>query len=655
MYDKKIVDFVEYEYSIEDDEITIEKVVFHKSRTVVIPNEISGCPVTTIGGFGVFGKELPPFHLKLPNTLVEIYQKAFEGCSSLESIEIPASVKKIHKDTLGDHNFTECHKLCFKVAEENECFSTDDDGLVLFNKDKSVLICSPAASGDIVIPETVTKIDYYAFYECASLKSVFIPNSVKSMRRSAFEGCLALQTVIGAEGLMSIERDAFAQCHKLPKFYITKNLKSIDDGAFAGCNNIKFDISNENEYFTTGDDNGFLFNKDKTELICAPMAEGDVILPESLKEIRNDAFNGAVKLKSIVIPESVSPPDGWNRTFWSSVFAKCSSLESIHLPKQVTEFGGLFFWQCSALKKIHLPKGFKGIHYAAFSGCKSLERVKIPKGVEELGESAFEGCSALKEITIPGSVKWTNWCVFENCFSLERVVLSEGVQGISSGTFSSCVNLKEVYIPTTLEKIEPSSFAGCFNLRFRISKGNKYFSTDEEGVMLFNKDKTELICVPGAAGDFVVPNGVECIAEGAFASVGKIASVGSPNDPKQRSFGVQKLTSITIPDSVEKIGSGAFAYCKSVEKIFLPETLTKIESATFEGCESLESITIPSHVYSIEAFAFHECSKLKDIRLPKGLKEIDEYAFGDCPSLKNFVLPTKKAIISPRCFDKYIS
>jgi hypothetical protein len=85
--------------------------------------------------------------------------------------------------------------------------------------------------------------------------------------------------------------------------------------------------------------------------------------------------------------------------------------------------------------------------------------------------------------------------------------------------------------------------------------------------------------------------------------------------------GFTNLTSITIPDSVTKIGEQSFFNCKALfkinEKNNLPSYLTSIQQGAFSLCKELTSIIIPANVTLIDMSAFSQCSKLKEIKFLK--------------------------------------
>ncbi len=99
------------------------------------------------------------------------------------------------------------------------------------------------------------------------------------------------------------------------------------------------------------------------------------------------------------------------------------------------------------------------------------------------------------------------------------------------------------------------------------------------------------------------------------------------------------LKSIQLPDSVKKIGRGAFRGCSSLENVHLPDGLQRIQCNTFEKCGSLKSIIIPDSVESIESTAFHGCTTLEYVKLPRSLTRIGESTFWQCDQLKVVEIP----------------
>lgn len=111
-----------------------------------------------------------------------------------------------------------------------------------------------------------------------------------------------------------------------------------------------------------------------------------------------------------------------------------------------------------------------------------------------------------------------------------------------------------------------------------------------------------------------------------------------------------KLKDIVIPNNVTTINTGAFSNCTSLEAVTIPEAVTTIECALLFGCKNLKSVSIPNGVTTIESEAFAECVSLSTIELPDSVTEIGVGAFHVCKSLTDIVVPNSVAIIEGYTF-----
>ena len=155
--------------------------------------------------------------------------------------------------------------------------------------------------------------------------------------------------------------------------------------------------------------------------------------------------------RDVVIPDGVT-------SIGEDAFRNCGTLTSVVIPEGVTSIGWHAFSGCSSLTSITIPEGVTGIGWCAFSGCSSLTSITIPEGVTSIGGHAFYGCSSLTSITIPEGVTGIGWCAFSGCSSLTSITIPEGVTSIGGRAFSYCSSLTSITIPESVTGIDSDGF-----------------------------------------------------------------------------------------------------------------------------------------------------------------------------------------------------
>lgn len=298
-------------------------------------------------------------------TVTGISRIAFIGCTFFKSVFIPNTVTSI-----GDGAFARCigddnEGLREITVEEGNPNYTAEDG-VLFNKDKTTLICCPARkAGEYTIPNTVTSIGIVAFNYCRDLASVTIPNTVTTIEGSAFCGCDGLTSIIIPNSVTSIADQAFTECSNLTSVSLSNAVTSIGKFTFEGCKNLT-----------------------------------SITIPNTVKSIGYAAFRECSNLTSVTIGNSVA-------SIGNEAFKGCTGLTTITFPNTVKSIGDYAFYNCS-LAPITIPDSVISIGKYAFAGCDGRPSVFIPISVTTIGYAAFH-CDNLSDIYCEAAEKPDGW------------------------------------------------------------------------------------------------------------------------------------------------------------------------------------------------------------------------------------------------------
>ena len=608
----------------------------------------------------------------LPDGLLKIGIYAFKDCTQLPSVSIPSSVDNLHVTV-----FEGCTNLSNIIVDDSNDYYSSVDG-VLFDKKGETLICYPEGKDaeDYAVPNGVKTIGSNAFHSCNHLRTVTIPNSVTTIEEWTFGNCTSITTVNIPQSVTAIGNFAFYNCKALEAVtsYITDPF-AIEHDVFWGPQSSNpalsvniyatatlyvpfgskakyqaakgwknFEKIEEMPYDPSTEPENIVFASDAVKAICVANwdtnNDGELNMDEAaavtdlktvfkenkeitsfeelryfsgLKAISNSAFEYCDKLASIVIPKSVT-------SIGNQAFFGCSAMTSLTIPENVTSIGTQAFNYCSSLTSITvesgntkydsrencnaiierntnkllfgckntiIPNSVNYIEEFAFFGCKSLASMTIPSSVSSIGQSAFSDCSGLISMTINDGVTSIGITAFMDCSSLTSITIPNSVVSIGGSAFWRCQGLTSITIPANVSTIGDNIFVGCQNLSEVIVSQDNMKYASEDGV-LFNKDKTELICYPEGkqSSSYSIPTSVTEISGFAFQ-------------------GNTLLSTILCPKNLRSIGNSAFGECTSLETIVIPRRVQSIGSFAFSNCKALLSITSESEApFDIEDNVF---------------------------------------------------
>ena len=285
---------------------------------------------------------------------------------------------------------------------------------------KTLSISGKGAMPDYAFPGGTDR-PWYAFRD--DMEKITIGNGISTVGKNAFTRCGKVKSIILPTTLTKIEFHGFSFCKALQSIALPAALTEIGSYAFLGCSALTaFKVDAGNAHFTAAD--GVLYNKAKTRLIYYPLGKTatSFSVPAGVSTIGQYSFDGAAKLQSITLPAGI-------KTIEFQAFESCTALQSIVLPEGITDISRHTFFGCTALQSIVLPTTLTTIKYSAFTDCTSLKSIRIPSAVTSIGNSAFSGCKALQEVIVGWDVPLS---IDANVF--ERFTLSGVTLRVPKGT-----------------------------------------------------------------------------------------------------------------------------------------------------------------------------------------------------------------------------
>lgn len=218
---------------------------------------------------------------------------------------------------------------------------------------------------EIVIPEGVTSIPPYAFYQQRQLTKITLPSTITEIGTYAFYQCNALTQINLPEGITTIGAYAFYQCSVLQHIVLPSTLTAILGNAFNGCTILQ-------------------------------LPQG---IPSSVRQIDGSAFANCKAITSISIPSGITILQG-------STFASCTGLNQVTIPNTVLTLGTSCFSTCSTLPHITIPNNVTTIQQQAFDACGALSNIEMYDSVQSLtGTQTFRNIYAYCKVRIYGTTR----------------------------------------------------------------------------------------------------------------------------------------------------------------------------------------------------------------------------------------------------------
>ena len=557
-------------------------------------------PLTLAKKLYVGGEELTG-EVTIPEGVKKINKYAFQNCSAITGVALPASV-----DSVGSDAFAGCENIALVTIDDVNKWCK-----VVFENENS----NPLFLGKAL------------FHNGDTLRNIVI-DAATSIKNNAFRNCYTIESVSFGEGVTSIGENAFSNCPNLAKIDIASTVDTLYANTFASCPKLSY-IAMDSE--TIGD--WFTRNKNIKK----------VVLGDNVKTISKNAFNGCANLDSISLGLNVD-------SIGQDAFTDCAMLMSVNISDVekwcsialVNEksnplyFGKKMYVNGVLTTDIVVPETITRIKDYVFYG-SPIVNLSIPESVTIIGENSFKSCKNLANIDLNvGCEEIGTW--FKDMRSVKNVVFGDNVKSIANAAFENCLGLTSVTLGKNITTIPERAFRNCTGLQ-QITFNNdsiglwfKDLSTLRE--VTFNSNVKTIVA--DAFANCVSLNKVNISDLAAWCKIDfeNYASTPLCNSAQLFINGVL-LEDLVIPADVDTIAKNVFRGCTSITNVTIPEGVVAVDDYAFCGASSIESISFPSTLTYIGTYSFYENASLAEVVIPEGVTELPDYAFAACESLAN--------------------
>ena len=374
---------------------------------------------------------------------------------------------------------------------------------------------------------------------------------------------------------------------------------------------------------------------------------GDLVIPDTVTEIGNSAFEGCHFTGELTLPDSLV-------TIGKYAFFQCGFTGQLILPEKLNYIGGSAFWDNHFTGDLSIPDGVIVIEYGTFKGNYFTGTLTLPKKLKEIGSESFSYCGFTGELVLPTGLTSIGRDAFKGCSNLTgRLSIPDEITSIGSGAFS---NTGFDGFDTTKWEIadllhdsgvaEDKIMVGNYPYLPSLPPSVSYFQNGNMVYQIIGSDTVELTSYNGNSDtNIIIPDTVTDRLSGVTYSVTHIGSkaffnkaiTGSLHLPNtlvsigDNAFSKNSFTGdLTIPENVSHIGTVAFSLAGFTGDLTIEGKLTKLEGNEFSGCGFTGALSLPDTLTYIGFSSFSDCGFTGSLQLPAGLNYIGEYSFLNC-------------------------
>lgn len=529
----------------------------------------------------------------------------------------------------------------------------------------------------VTIPNSVTSIGKYAFYDCDGLTDIYcyseiVPSayvnsfqnpenitlhvpeeSIKAYKSTEpwdkFKDYVPLQPVSPADDIDAEKKELTEMADmfgaEIAELKVMLKQKDPDGTAFDLANSIE-KVADYTQYFWESIQKATTTDEIKDLQDLSMQINADIaMLADKIRKYEASSIFTVKTVEGVEMSFRVTSKDDKTcevyrpqSNQWGAPVAIAKDTKGkVTIPEEaggykVTNICEEAFYYCEEITDLVIPATVTAIGERAICGCKKLTEINLPEGLTDIGSAAFYG-TGLTKIYIPANVSNISSAVLSECYSLISIVVDPKnktydsrnncnaiLRTSNNSIIAACNN---TVIPDDATSIGWMAFKGCNGLKnLVIPKG--LTSIDNTAFQLCSGIET--IRVENGNTVFDSRNSCNAIINTASNTlVLGCAGTVIPNSVTaigENAFSGSSIKSVMIPGSVKTIYGKAFESCKQLTTVILPDELERIEYMAFMSCSALKNITIPSNINYLGSMTFQGCSNLESAVIPNGITEL---------------------------------
>ncbi|MBQ9978372.1 MAG: leucine-rich repeat domain-containing protein [Clostridia bacterium] len=288
-----------------------------------------------------------------------------------------------------------------------------------------------------------------------------------------------------------------------------------------------------------------------TTCACADSSKGLEYEVNSDGETCTITGLGTYSSKDLVIPDTIGD---YEVTAIADYAFQGTDIETFSGGNNVNQIGKGAFQDCKQLIKVTIPAGVTTIQDECFRGCSELRMLTLPPNLIAIGESAFQACIVLKNIDISNTTKTIGNSAFYGCLSLKSITIPNGVLRIDAGAFAGCISLTNINFPASVRSVGEGLVSYNNLTTINVDTNSPVLSSIDGNLYAdFSRVFISYVCAKPDSS-FDIPEGVVRIGTWSFA-------------------GCLNLKTISIPKSVNSIGSEIFFKSPNIETLYYKGTV----------------------------------------------------------------------------------